>query len=70
MDLRVTEVYVPTINREELARTEITLDGSRASICGFANDFATIRTLDGKWSGEWSWDAVERIVLKGGKFFL
>lgn len=49
----------------------VTLDGKRAKIIGFENDFATVRTdTDSPWfaSFEWSWDSVARIVASGGHF--
>ena len=44
------------------------LNGKTATISGWANDFATIATLDGQQSFEWSWEAVDRIMRSGRQF--
>jgi hypothetical protein len=46
-----------------------TLDGKPAKVTGFWNDFATIAELDvsGKVC-DFSWLAVNRVMLKDGKF--
>jgi hypothetical protein len=46
----------------------ITLDGKPAVISGYRNSFAKVTQLSTGLSAEWSWEAVERIVAKGGKF--
>ena len=49
----------------------VTLDGRPATITGYQNKFATIRSVDGKLSGEWSWAAVDLVIDKhDGKFTL
>ena len=45
------------------------LDGQEARIVGRLNDFATIATLDGTdIHGEWSWEAVDRIMSTTKEF--
>ena len=46
------------------------LNGQLAQVVGRLNDFATVRTLGGGVSHEWTWDAVNRIMTDGGgKFY-
>ena len=45
------------------------LDGEKATISGWSNDFATISRLDGGGSYEWSWQAVNRIMQNGRNFY-
>ena len=57
--------------RRELCEKSVTLDGKPARIAGAFCSFATVASLDGKLRGEWSWDAVRRIVVeKNGAFAL
>lgn len=56
------------INREELAQSKVTLNGNPAVISGILNDFATITNPKTGEHYEWSWNAVDRIVSKGGNF--
>ena len=51
-------------------RKPCTLDGRPATVAGFALQFGIVRSLDGKLNGEWSWDAIVRIMSKDGKFTL
>lgn len=46
----------------------LTIDGDRAAIGGVRNDFATVSNLRTNASHEFSWEAVARIVAKGGAF--
>jgi hypothetical protein len=46
----------------------VTLDGKPAVISGYKMPFATVTQLSTGLSAEWSWEAVERIVTKGGDF--
>ena len=48
----------------------VTLDGRPATVSGFMLKFAKVRSLDGKFSGEWSWPAAVRVVDNGGAFYL
>ncbi len=49
----------------------LTLDGEPASVVGVRNSFATVRTRDGRLSGEWAWGAVALIINeRGGEFRL
>ncbi len=54
------------INR--LIDSSATLNGKQAVICGRLNPFAVVRALDGSISAEFSWQAVSRIIEKGGNF--
>jgi hypothetical protein len=55
--------YVPTERRMELVNEDVTLDGKRAKILGWSQDFATITQLpDGKVSAEFAWATVERVI--------
>lgn len=54
--------------RRALVDIRVTLDGAPAAIMGARNAFATVRTLDGRTSAEWSWETVRRIVDNGGAF--
>ena len=55
--------YVPTERRIELCDAEVTLDGKRAKIIGWSQDFATITQLpDGKVNAEFAWATVERVI--------
>lgn len=44
------------------------LNGQPAIIGGRLLAFATVRTLDGRMIGQWSWLTVERIMNNGGEF--
>lgn len=60
---------VPTERRRELCQERVTLDGQPATISGYRQPYATVRILTGAQYGhQWSWEAVERIVAKGGEF--
>lgn len=55
--------HVPTERRIELCDAEVTLDGKRAVIRGWRNDFATVRQLpDGKLHAEFAWKTVEHVI--------
>jgi hypothetical protein len=54
--------------RMELCMTKVTLNGVRARVSGIQNSFATVTQFGTGLSAEWSWEAVERIVAKGGDF--
>lgn len=45
------------------------LDGEKATISGWGNDFATISSLETGASYEWSWQAVNRIMQNGRNFY-
>lgn len=47
---------------------DCTLNGKKATICGWSNQFATIATLDNTQSFEWAWPIVDRIMKSGRKF--
>lgn len=51
-------------------RKPCTLDGRPATISGFALQFGMVRSLDGKMSGEWNWQAIVTIMENGGEFTL
>ncbi len=47
----------------------ITLDGKKAVVQGARLAYAIIRTTDNKGASySWSWNAVERIISRDGKF--
>ena len=48
--------------------TVITLNGDRAIIGGFSNDFASVTSLRLRMSTEFAWETVARILREGGKF--
>lgn len=54
--------------RINLVAAKVTLNGVRAKIGGIRNQFATVTQFKTGLSAEWSWEAVERIVAKGGDF--
>lgn len=63
---KINEIYSA---RRELVEAEgVTLDGRPAKVSGVYNDSATVWSLDGTVSVPFSWDAVKRIVVDGGKF--
>jgi hypothetical protein len=52
-----------------LSHGDATLNGRPAQISGIKERFATVRSLDGELSAQFSWQAVERIVCnKDGRF--
>lgn len=59
---------IASINRNLYADAKVTLNGQHARITGLKRDFATIVNIKSGESHEWSWNAVERIVAKGGAF--
>lgn len=59
----------PTLDeRAALCEAKVTLDGHKAKISGYRNDFATVRDLVTGNSPEWAWETVQRIVARGGAF--
>jgi hypothetical protein len=48
--------------RDEFAGAACTLDGLAAKVVGRQNLYATVGTLDGSRSVEFSWDAVSRVM--------
>jgi hypothetical protein len=46
---------------------DCTLDGMRARVTGGKEDFAVVRADNGV-GFQWSWEAVSRIMAKGGNF--
>lgn len=64
-------MYQTTVDderRRELIETRVTLNGNPARITGARSRFATVTDLTTRLSAEWSWEAVERVVAKGGRF--
>ena len=53
---------------EEFTGAACTLDGKPAKITGRLNEFATVGALQGWMASEFSWEAVARIMAKGGNF--
>jgi len=54
--------------RMEFCMAKVTLNGVRARVSGIQNSFATVTQFDTGLSAEWSWEAVERVIAKGGEF--
>ncbi|MDE1971009.1 MAG: hypothetical protein KGI50_05550 [Patescibacteria group bacterium] len=46
------------------------LNGKLAVISGWEHDFATVASLDGVLTGQWTWEAVSRIMRTGRNFTL
>lgn len=68
---RIDYNHIPLSRRRELveqARGVATINGHRASLGGARRGFAVVTDLETGLSAEWSWDAVERILSKGGEF--
>ena len=55
--------------RRNLVEAKVTLNDRPAKISGYTLSFAIVRNDNGQ-SAEWAWETVERIVEKGGKFYL
>lgn len=53
---------------KELVGLLCTLRGVPAILAGSKYDYATVITIDGLCRAEYSWDAVRRIMTKGGNF--
>lgn len=52
-----------------MPRDSVTLDGKPALIGGFINDCLTVLTMTTpRISADFSWEAVARIIVKGGAF--
>lgn len=62
--------HVHEVDKRTLCDTEgVTLNGSRAKICGCKKDFATVIATGGGESYEWAWPAVQHVVdNRGGAF--
>jgi len=54
--------------KRDLCQTIVTLDGQAARICGAQNQYATVRQLKSALSCEYTWDAVELICKRDGRF--
>jgi len=57
-----------TIDIPALCGGGVTLNGNRATVSGYRNDFATVTDLVTGLSGEWAWQSVGRIRANGGAF--
>lgn len=53
---------------DKYAGAACTLNGLPARVTGRLCDYATIAQLNSGLSAEWSWPAVERVMLTGGNF--
>ena len=64
------ESRIALFNRlAEMPTGSVTLDGRPAIIAGMLAPFATVSTLGRPFaSAQFSWQAVERIAVKGGQF--
>lgn len=47
---------------------DVTLNGKPAKLSGVHKPFATVTDLATGLSAEWSWEAVENVMRKGGHF--
>ncbi len=65
----MTNTEVSLDQRFALCEADVTLDGLPARVCGARSRFATVRLTKSGLSAEWSWEAVARVVAKGGHFF-
>lgn len=54
--------------RLALCEKSVTLNGKPARVSGASKPFATVTDTATGLSAEWSWEAVERIVNRGGRF--
>jgi hypothetical protein len=64
----VSFTTVPPERRRELAAASVTLNGEPARITGTALRYAHVTQVASGLSADWSWEAVERVVAKGGAF--
>jgi hypothetical protein len=55
-------------HRLALTQAKVTLNGEPAKIAGIYRKFPKVTQIKSGLSAEWSWEAVERIVAKGGNF--
>lgn len=67
------DIFIPTdeqyATRLKLTAVEgITLNGEPARVTGVNKRFATVTQRKSGLSAEWSWEAVERVIAKGGAF--
>jgi hypothetical protein len=62
----VTEVTMQ--EKMRLCGSQATLNGKPARISGYRRRFATVTQSSSGLSAEWSWQAVQRVVSKGGHF--
>jgi len=58
----------PEEKREKYSGVKVTLDGQAAEIIGYRHKFAAVATLPTGAAYQWTWDAVELVVSKGGDF--
>lgn len=65
---KVTLTYEEYAKRLKLTAATVTLNGLPAKVSGVNKQFATVTQLKTGLSAEWSWEAVERIVNRDGKF--
>lgn len=59
------------VSRFEMVRAfgiKPTLNGNPARISGYSNRFATVTDSVTGLSAEWSWEAVQSVMSKGGAF--
>lgn len=56
--------------RERLITAHVTLNERPAHVRGRLPAYPSVISLDRELQGEWSWDAVSRIVARDGKFKL
>lgn len=66
--LSLSEGNPALVKRQGLCQTRVTLNGKPAVVTGAKMKFATVMSLDGILSFEWAWEAVESVIVSGGKF--
>lgn len=52
----------------ERSHTGVTLDGARAVVSGWRNDFATVTALPDGPNVEFAWETVARVLNRDGAF--
>ena len=58
------------MTREEMVDAEVTLNGIRAKVSGRLTEIALVSQLDSPYlSFHYTWEAVERIIKRDGKFY-
>lgn len=64
----MTNETISIPSRIDLCASKVTVNGNRAKISGWKNNFATLHNLETGETSEWSWNTVSRVVSKGGAF--
>lgn len=51
-----------------MTKVPITLNGKKAVLSGVRSQFAKVTQSSTGLSAEWSWEAAQRVIQKGGRF--